>query len=442
MGRPRCNLPRPYVVQEYLSGKSSAKLAQEFEVCYATILNLLEDEGVQRRSCKHYDYDTTYFDCIDTEEKAYWLGFIAADGCVKISEDHCYRLTIVLHVKDVKHIETFLKALHATIPVRYHGHFAGIGVYCKQIVLSLIKHGIVPRKSLILQWPTTVPQELLRHFLRGYVDGDGCFYNAAGKKAPVARFGFSVLGTEAFLTEARNLLMEQGLHQNKLRQHGSVKCLGYVGRYGEMVYRFLYDAATVFLERKRDTAERLIKEHIDQLRIEKEKRAEDAHLSRVAIAQRFLEGKTVADVAAESKLTEARVYQILNEEKVKRAHTPRYSASIREQAISLWREGVPVKTIARQLGCSHWIVYDWIGPQRTRYCGEIPVETKNTIRTLYLSGKNCREIGELVGLKEAHVYYAVCRMGIPRRPPFRFVSKTDCAEILSNDVIDPKECRA
>ena len=39
---------------------------------------------------------------------------------------------------------------------------------------DLEKHGCVENKSLILQFPTTVPEELMHHFIRGYFDGDGC----------------------------------------------------------------------------------------------------------------------------------------------------------------------------------------------------------------------------------------------------------------------------
>ena len=46
----------------------------------------------------------------------------------------------------------------------------------KEICEQLISHGCLPNKSLILQLPNTVPNNLLRHFIRGYSDGDGTIY--------------------------------------------------------------------------------------------------------------------------------------------------------------------------------------------------------------------------------------------------------------------------
>lgn len=41
---------------------------------------------------------------------------------------------------------------------------------------DLSKHGCVPNKSLILKFPTTLPNELVNDFIRGYFDGDGSVY--------------------------------------------------------------------------------------------------------------------------------------------------------------------------------------------------------------------------------------------------------------------------
>jgi intein/homing endonuclease len=49
-----------------------------------------------------------------------------------------------------------------------------IRLYGKKLHDDLVKHGCVEKKSLILQFPKDLSQELISHFVRGYFDGDGC----------------------------------------------------------------------------------------------------------------------------------------------------------------------------------------------------------------------------------------------------------------------------
>lgn len=57
-----------------------------------------------------YTYNSNYFNVIDTPEKAYWLGFIAADGCVSInSKTNSGELTIKLQISDNDHLKNSIK---------------------------------------------------------------------------------------------------------------------------------------------------------------------------------------------------------------------------------------------------------------------------------------------------------------------------------------------
>jgi hypothetical protein len=51
-----------------------------------------------------------------------------------------------------------------------------LSVASPQLTARLAKHGIFPNKTFTLEWPDHLDPELLRHFLRGYFDGDGSWH--------------------------------------------------------------------------------------------------------------------------------------------------------------------------------------------------------------------------------------------------------------------------
>ena len=113
------------------------------------------------------------FETIDTEEKAYWLGFLYADGSVGSKDD---RVELGLAEKDFHHIEKFRDFIGINNKISYREktksyRYSFKSQNCKQ---DLIKQGCVPKKSLILKYPTyeQVPRELSSHLILFLID---CF---------------------------------------------------------------------------------------------------------------------------------------------------------------------------------------------------------------------------------------------------------------------------
>lgn len=140
-------------------------------------------------------FDNTIFEKIDSEEKAYWLGFLEADGCVHSGEGD-YRIELGLKKEDYHHLEKYRKFIGRNNKISYRSNTNSyrFNFRDKKVHSDLIKLGCVPQKSLILQFPTKqqVPDELLLPFLRGYFDGDGSFWYKN-------RFGLNVLSSKDFL---------------------------------------------------------------------------------------------------------------------------------------------------------------------------------------------------------------------------------------------------
>lgn len=132
-----------------------------------------------------------FFNVIDTEEKAYWLGFIFADGYISYSEKNMkkgqlattYCTGIKLQWSDREHLKKFNKSISGNYKVfKETSHPDGfrqkiteaakILVYSQQMYNDLNKY-FDRDKTYTAKFPD-IQDDLMRHFIRGYFDGDGC----------------------------------------------------------------------------------------------------------------------------------------------------------------------------------------------------------------------------------------------------------------------------
>ena len=207
-----------YIISEYKKGKTLSALGREFGVSYSTIRNLLKRKGIKTEGNKHnFPRDEFYFSNIDSKEKAYWLGFLYADGCV-----HSNSNEISITLKDRDHLEKFRKAIKSnnkigesidrrfsSMPKIYH-----FSIKDKQLKSDLIKWGCVPNKSLSLTKIPNIPRDFVSHFIRGYFDGDGSLHWLNGTK----NFRISFVGTAPFL---KDIQKELGLSLSLGQQKGN-----------------------------------------------------------------------------------------------------------------------------------------------------------------------------------------------------------------------------
>lgn len=146
-----------------------------------------------------------YFKVIDSDEKAYWLGFIAADGCVYIGSRQ-HTLSLQLQRRDRHWLERLrdIIAPGAKLTDNAGPNSTSLSIGSQELVHDLIIHGITPRKSLTLEWPK-IPEPFEIPFLLGYFDGDGSLIQRPGRKQ--GQYQWHLLGTLPFLTRARACLL-------------------------------------------------------------------------------------------------------------------------------------------------------------------------------------------------------------------------------------------
>lgn len=138
--------------------------------------------GIKENRPTNLNLNHDIFENIDTEQKAYWLGMLYADGYIKTRKNiNSIQICLGLKILDSYHVEKFSKFVESSLPLKTRSTKLGtdqamVAVSSVKMGKDLIRHGCVPRKSLILKPPTktTLPDNLNRHFIRGFFDGDGC----------------------------------------------------------------------------------------------------------------------------------------------------------------------------------------------------------------------------------------------------------------------------
>ena len=265
------------IIDLYKEHKSLTKVAAIIKADRNKLVKKLKALGVEidYSSNDVKTYDESFFEKIDTEAKAYWFGFIYADGWVvkNHSKDKQerqlkkYSLGVELSIKDKEHLIKFAKTiclnfeesmLYSRERKIYYDHLdeerayemCAFQVTSKKIVEDLIKLGCIPNKTLIKTFPTynEVPRELMGHFIRGYSDGNGHVLEKSK--------------TTVITTGSKNFL--EGLLREIFKQTG--KKLTYIknragtntyianlcsGKTAVKVFDLMYnEKTTVYLERK------------------------------------------------------------------------------------------------------------------------------------------------------------------------------------------------
>lgn len=100
------------------------KIAKYYNCSPGSIDGILKRNGIQKRSNKdnsrRFNVNHDYFEKIDSEEKAYWLGFIAADGYV--NKANCVGVTLAS--KDHAHLLKLAKATESTYEIKQYNLYS------------------------------------------------------------------------------------------------------------------------------------------------------------------------------------------------------------------------------------------------------------------------------------------------------------------------------
>lgn len=171
---------RENIRKDYLSGLYCEDIAIKYDVDVHTIYKILDSYGIKRSTGKHSSCNESYFETIDTPDKAYLLGFITADGAITGK----YHSSCSIEIKeDDKDLLLFAQQQINPTAKIFHSNYGGkhnlkISFNSKKLCNDLMKYGVVPNKSKTIEMVPCelIPKKLLNYYFRGLIDGDGCVH--------------------------------------------------------------------------------------------------------------------------------------------------------------------------------------------------------------------------------------------------------------------------
>lgn len=311
------------------------QIGDRYGVSDTAVRNFLKKHQVPIETNRYYPnskytFDTHWLDELDCEEKFYFLGFFAADGNVDLSHRN-YRARIKIQRGDKTLLERFNELLQNTRPVEdgeekprekwgrgeYKEYYSILHLGNRPFCERLIELGMVPNKTLVLKFPDYIPDEYLKHFVRGYFDGDGSIslmYSPNGKTAR-ATTGFSS-GSKSFLKDLKKKLKKQiGIYSEIKPEHGKTWSLD-IDKMEDILpfLNWMYEDAHIYLQRKYDRYIELIT-HRDTTKEDIGAKKRRLKKNELKIYNAYVNGEKVSTLAQKYDVNEMSIYRIIHKYK-------------------------------------------------------------------------------------------------------------------------------
>jgi hypothetical protein len=252
------------VILLYETGTSVLKIEKKLQISEATIYRILKANNVDRTPLnqinRKYQIKEDFFNEIDTEAKAYFLGLLFADG----TNDGYSRIAISLQSEDAYILESLKNLISPDSKVKNYPSRCKnckpqtfLYLYSKNLSKSLSALGCIQNKSKSMNMPS-IPKHMLHHFIRGYFDGDG---SVGFREYPSRVFTVNFTSCVDFLTQLKINLENLGFYVSKIRmdKRNSYTASFGISKYENILkfYRWLYKDATYFLTRKKNKFDKI-----------------------------------------------------------------------------------------------------------------------------------------------------------------------------------------
>lgn len=247
----------------YEQGESLTSICEKLKFERHMLSKLFKEDNIEIKQNK-YIYNENAFKTIDTEEDAYWLGFMYADGNINELRMVC---DLSMAEKDVDHLEKFKnfispnnnlikrKSYLSSTNKEYYSY--RFYITNKQITENLINNGCLWSKTYDIKFPTHISKEMMPHFIRGFFDGDGNITSSLRQN----NLNFTCANYD-FLTDLQNYLnLTCEMKKNKIvnDNRSEAKRIQWSAKKDLIsFYNYIYKDATIYLDRKYNTFTHII----------------------------------------------------------------------------------------------------------------------------------------------------------------------------------------
>ena len=247
-------------IEEILSlhnqGLSITVISEKLNCTPTNVMRRLNKIGIssnkvpkRNRRTNRYKVDESYFEEIDTSEKAYILGLLYADGSVD-------KNGFYIKMKDEELLLKVKKSLKSEHPVKFVNYDSRYTAYIltvssRKISKDLIKQGCFINKTYTLEFPN-IEKSLYSHFVRGFFDGDGCLSISDNKST--CRFDLTSASTDLLISIREIISSFSKTNGNLRKENGKSNAwhLRFSGSQVIDVMNWIYKDSTIFMKRKHD----------------------------------------------------------------------------------------------------------------------------------------------------------------------------------------------
>lgn len=240
---------REEIIRRYQNFESVFKISREMGLYPQKVKSVLKDANIENISYSKRANNNlleNYFETIDSEEKAYWLGWLITDGCISRNS-----ISFSLQKRDLEILKSFEMDIGLSNKIKpFNTNYYRLSFCCKKMVVDLAKYGIVENKTFTVDLPK-LDRKFYPALLRGCFEGDGSITICTTRGKTECEFSFT--GNKQCVVSFNNLVSElTGIpkknvvkNQNIFRVRWSSK------REIEKIFNVLYEnCGTHFLTRK------------------------------------------------------------------------------------------------------------------------------------------------------------------------------------------------
>lgn len=252
------------IVNEYVKGVSINDISKKYKINTRKISNILKSRDIEIRGRRKFYYNEDFFEKIDNNLKAYWLGFLYADGCIRDIKG-AYVVKIKLSGKDENHLFSLLRHLKSnqkelreeksvfkgTNGKMYTSYGKVLLLNSKKMVKDLVKHGCVQNKTYNLSFPN-IDKKYYNSFILGYFDGDGCI-TTKNVKGNTYYSSTITCSSKQFLEKIKNILSEINISGVGFYDYGTFHRIQITNKIDLLKFRdYLYGNNDFYLKRKKN----------------------------------------------------------------------------------------------------------------------------------------------------------------------------------------------